>query len=756
MLDLNQAPRHGFPSVPPTVLEQSNLSEMLSRFQDAIESEGYGRPDVETDTDRVMRFDLPDERTGKKSGWYIFHTDGIPAGSFGSWPDGSSISWCSKEESQMTAQERSAHQGYMLKMKAARKAERERLHRLGREKAVSMMVQFSPASQGNPYLSAKGVVPAGDLRADGETLVVPVLGSDGQAQSLQFIQPDGNKRFLSGGKIGGGYFPIPGGDYSIYICEGVATGLSIHQATGQTVICAFNAGNLPAVAKLARERLPGREIVIAGDNDRKTELKSGENPGRTSAENAAQSVDGKVVLPLFPESRTDLSDFNDLHQLEGLEAVRERLTLVGIPLGETKEQQGESFLSSLDLDACKISHMIENVPEPLEWTLKNSMLTQSVGLLVGPPGAGKSTFLIELATSVASGVPLFGEHLVPQMQGKVLAFFCEDKQERLHHRTHYIVHQLTRRMPNRPLDLGIIGENVYFKSCAGKEMRLVREVAGEAPSPSPIYDDLLALAKGIEGLAFIILDPYSRTSGVSENDNPLNTFVISLLERLAMETGASVLCVHHVGKRAGYTKKGFDLGEAMHPDVLRGATAITGAIRWQMNLFPLPAKEAKKEIGDQQAEWGTYLAGKVSKKNYGPPESVFFLKRERDGFLVPVQAAPKQEKTNTDRNLEVWVLKKVRKVNDDGERVTKYNMRSLSDEWKPIGGSRKRVEETIDRLLFNKKLSISIEKNDRNRMTEYLVLGDECEPDSIPARIPADPIPSTPAKQGRLACNAPE
>jgi len=57
----------------------------------------------------------------------------------------------------------------------------------------------------------------------------------------------------------------------LFICEGFATGASIHEATEATVLVAFDCGNLAAVAAMARLLHPSREIIICADDDRKTE-----------------------------------------------------------------------------------------------------------------------------------------------------------------------------------------------------------------------------------------------------------------------------------------------------------------------------------------------------------------------------------------------------------------------------------------------------------------------------------------------------
>jgi len=62
------------------------------------------------------------------------------------------------------------------------------------------------------------------------------------------------------------------------VCEGYATGATIHEATGLAVIVAFDAGNLLPVARFFREKKPDWLIVIAADNDAWTDTPI-KNPG---------------------------------------------------------------------------------------------------------------------------------------------------------------------------------------------------------------------------------------------------------------------------------------------------------------------------------------------------------------------------------------------------------------------------------------------------------------------------------------------
>ena len=82
-------------------------------------------------------------------------------------------------------------------------------------------------------------------------LILPVRDISGTLQSLQYIAPDGTKRFLMGGKVQEGHFIIPGkSEKPLVLCEGYATGASIHLAVNCIVYVTFSANNLPVVANL--------------------------------------------------------------------------------------------------------------------------------------------------------------------------------------------------------------------------------------------------------------------------------------------------------------------------------------------------------------------------------------------------------------------------------------------------------------------------------------------------------------------------
>jgi putative DNA primase/helicase len=192
-------------------------------------------------------------------------------------------------------------------------------------RAARIWAAASPAPVDHPYLVTKQVAPLA-LRIDPRGhLIVPLQDVDGDLHSLETITPEGSKRFLAGGAKRGHFAvvgtkpaPLARPSGPLLICEGWATGASLHLATGHSVIAAMDAGNLLPVAQALRAQFPGADLVVIADNDVKPDRDA--NPGADAARKAALAVDARVAVPEAP------GDANDLFCAEGPEAVAALVT----------------------------------------------------------------------------------------------------------------------------------------------------------------------------------------------------------------------------------------------------------------------------------------------------------------------------------------------------------------------------------------------------------------------------------------------
>ncbi len=288
--------------------EAPGMTDAAILFRDALQAV-YGQLDwlPEPDGD-IHRFHVPGDKPGSLNGWYVLYLDGIASGAFGSWKAGGASTWCSREpvDVRETAQIRER----VEQARRQREVEQQRRQQLAADKAMRWWRDARRADPGHAYLIAKGVRPHG-LRQRGNDLLIP-LYVDARLVNLQRIAPDGSKRFLFGGRVKGAYSPLGSitPDVQVCICEGWATGASLHQHAGYVVAAAMNAGNLLPVSMGLRARYPGQPLIIAGDDDRLTDG----NPGRTAANAAAVACGGLVAFPKWPaDAPSALSDFNDLY-----------------------------------------------------------------------------------------------------------------------------------------------------------------------------------------------------------------------------------------------------------------------------------------------------------------------------------------------------------------------------------------------------------------------------------------------------------
>ena len=181
----------------------------------------------------------------------------------------------------------------------------------------------------SPYLDRKGVRNHGGRFAADGALMLPMRDAADELWNVQTIKParpaDGgpDKLFVKGARKSGTLHMIgtTEGAAWLLVAEGYATAASIHEATGRPVAVAWDAGNLVHVVRALRGRYPAARIAVCGDDDADTAGRTGKNPGRLKATEAARLARGLAVFPAgLPSGATD---FNDMQQAAGLDAVRE-------------------------------------------------------------------------------------------------------------------------------------------------------------------------------------------------------------------------------------------------------------------------------------------------------------------------------------------------------------------------------------------------------------------------------------------------
>ena len=371
-------------------------------FRAKLREAGLVPPDGIQADGKLHRINVDDEKPGKKSGFYVYHSDSIPAGAFGDWHDGQDAwqTWCACDTSDLSAEEYAEHKRRLDEARAARtKAETER--RQEAQARANRIWDAATPCEAHPYLERKGVKSHG-LREAGGRLVIPMHDRDGQIHSVEFIDAAGVKMFLQGGRKVGCWYGLGEVNGVICVAEGYATAASIHEATGQYVAVAFDCGNMPSVAKALRDLHPTAKIVICADDDKKTKG----NPGTTAAAKAAKESNALIALPALPQG----GDFNDQHALKGLQSVAETIA--------TTIASDRGPIVAADL----FPWVMQEILDRKEGRKKNSLsfgiksvdkLTRKiqrgcVTFIGGLPGSGKTSAALGIIAHNAShGIPCF-------------------------------------------------------------------------------------------------------------------------------------------------------------------------------------------------------------------------------------------------------------------------------------------------------------------------------------------------------------
>ncbi len=358
----------------------------------------------------------PHKKGRDANGWYLYHADEPATLTWGCWnsecPNAAGGTLTAKSETALSSAEQAAIKARIEAVRKAREDERQQVEQATRTKAARLWKFGHDVAADHPYIVKKGIRPVG-IKQVKDMLLIPMTATGtGEPESLQLIFPDSSKKFLAGtGAIPGPLYHVIRGTNTgpLYIVEGYATGLSVHEASGASVIVAFSSGKLPAVATVLRDRFPDREIIIAGDTGN----------GSSKATEAALKISGKVVFPAMSEGTTG-TDWNDVHTAAGLDEVARQLTTAALPVPaeavsvvEPTQGQGlntEKLSESLHFDLSRLITGADIAAGDYEVSFLVDRLIpeNSITLFYAKGGSGKSTLATQIAAAVKTGIPFMG------------------------------------------------------------------------------------------------------------------------------------------------------------------------------------------------------------------------------------------------------------------------------------------------------------------------------------------------------------
>ena len=174
------------------------------------------------------------------------------------------------------------------------------------------------------------------------------------------------------------------------IAEGFSTGASIHEATGHCVHIAFNCHNLKTVAESIRKAYPDTDLVIASDDDWKTEG----NPGLTKGADAARSVKAKLAIPTWPEKQRGEkdTDFNDLAISHGPAHITTCIGRAARPLEEKMPKEDRQTVLNRLSELDQIEYDLIRVAKAKKLGIRASTLDNEITKLRGQKASHEIRF----------------------------------------------------------------------------------------------------------------------------------------------------------------------------------------------------------------------------------------------------------------------------------------------------------------------------------------------------------------------------
>lgn len=515
-------------------------AEAERRFMDLAASVGIDTRDIQSfgPTDDIVRVATTQDKRGKRSGWYSLHEEaGLTYGIVGNWQTGEQVKFYGRDVAQI---DDDLLRTMRIKQEA-REREAAEMKRRNAAEAAEMIRHLQPCPEDHPYLVRKRVKAHGALLI-GSDLLLPMYDAAGNVVSTQTIAADGDKTFRAG-CTSKGMFGIGGPTPTVVVCEGFATGASIHEATGLRVYVVFSAGNLPALINdiAGIEAVNGAQIVIAADND-----VSG--TGQREAEKAAEKIGGAQVL-MPAEVGADWNDIA-IRRPEELKKVFAEIR----PLFQSWEVTDPM-----------------SVPRR-QWVYGNTYVRKFCSITVAPGGLGKSTLVLTEAIAMATGRNLLGVEVKEKL--RVVYFNAEDPLDELKLRVLAICQRFD-------IDQRELVGKLFLQSGRDNEIILATGDPGEVIEAA--FNRIEGFVK-FHGVDVVILDPLANMHE-SEEDNRTYRKLGKRLSRMADAYHLACHLVHHTKKLGGM---------AATVEDSRGGSALIGAVRVARAINPMEPDEAAR------------------------------------------------------------------------------------------------------------------------------------------------------------------
>ncbi len=317
---------------------------------------------------------------------------------------------------------------------------------------------------------------------------------------------------LPGGKVEG-WFTVgtitPRG--FIYIVEGIGQAWACWKTTGAAAVVAFGAGNMAKVAAALRSIYAAARLVMVPDSGKEQD-----------ARRIAAEVGGSVAA--MPDGEVNNFDANDLMKRDGLDVLAALLK-------SATEQPVTYPLSVVFADELPDHY------EPADELMEGVFTSGDASVLYGDSNSGKTFLVIDMAASVARGVPWMGKRTEPGM----VVYLAAESPSSVRGRLQAYQKHHGCKVPNfvivqSPIDL----------------------FDGEADT-----NRVITLVQQLERnfgqkVRLIVGDTLARLSaGANENAGQDMGVVVRRCDRIRTECKTHFLMIHHSGKAAAAGARGW-------------------------------------------------------------------------------------------------------------------------------------------------------------------------------------------------------
>ena len=489
---------------------------------------------------QIHRYKTENDRGSETSGAYCIFTDGIPAGFVQDWRKDIKHNW--KFDMSGLSNEQCDYfnsDEFRIKAEATRKERKKKQHEAQVKAAESARIlweNLKTADESHPYFQSKQVNSYGiHLHPDTNALAVPLHDSEGIVKSIQWIMPDGTKRFYEGASTDGLFYSLAlesikdGDNQPILIGEGYATVAKAYELTGFPVVAAVSCYHLLQIGSIIRKKFPKSKIIVLADDDKLTEINRGFNPGIREAQKAVKDakLNGFVVPPF--NSHDDGSDWDDYALKYGddatAEILRERITWECLSEEQKQEISKRKKLTS-------VVHMLDPATtiEPQEF-IGGLFPRDFVSVLAAPSGTGKTIFMQKFVSDLSIGGSVFDGFADDEPVRKSLILAGEAGYKLL------IRRGASMKWPINPLNVPVVDQH----DCEINDIPIMLD-------DSEGWMNVLRLVDMYKP-DIIFIDTFSSFHECDENKATEMKPIIRKLASLARENHIAVVLIHHSRKR---------------------------------------------------------------------------------------------------------------------------------------------------------------------------------------------------------------